>query len=332
MAPGQSWHIGLTRLVPSMRGGRWLCGALIFGSLYGLFTATGVFGTTTDAYSAANRSAALFFCVIIGYIVPVFHYISDRTVQAIDELAPYLALDAEALVEVRQRVHHKTPRWFATALGIGFGAATAHNLVLAVGGNIHGAHLPAWLAMIFGTALTWVVLTTVIAALIDNALLLNRLARTTRLDPLVTRRLHPFARVAVMSTLVIIGAQAAFPIMILDTEMRAVAFVPGLIATVVPMIVLALLPIWPLHRRLRSAKRTLLDDVDARIAMAPRPGSGPGAIAILGPLLAWRREIKALPDWPFDMGIVGRLAFYLIIPPMTWVAAALIQHLVEQVL
>jgi hypothetical protein len=114
--------------------------------------------------------------------------------------------------------------------------------------------------------------------------------------------------------------------------MSAVAFVPGLIATVIPMIVLALLPIWPLHRRLGLAKRALLDDVDARIAVAPAAGSGPLAIATLGPLLAWRREIKALPDWPFDIGIVGRLAFYLIIPPLTWVAAALIQHFVEQIL
>src|SRR5512139_3205191 len=119
MTSGQTWHIGLTRLVPRVRGGRWLCGALIFGALYGLFTVTGVFGTPVDGYSAANRSAALFFCVIIGYIVPVFHYISDRTVDAIDQLAPYLALDGESMQHVRRRVHHKTPQWFATALGIG---------------------------------------------------------------------------------------------------------------------------------------------------------------------------------------------------------------------
>lgn len=332
MVPGQSWHIGLTRLVPSMRGGRWLCGLLVFASLYALFTVTGVFALPLGVHATANGSAALFFCVIIGYILPVFHYISDRTVEAIDELAPNLAGDPAAIAGIRARVHHKSRHWFVTVLGIGIMAAAAHNVMLATGDAIDVGVRPAWLAMIFGTTLTWIVLTIVIAALIDNAALLNGLARTVRLNPLTSAQLHPFARVAVLSTLAIVGAQAAFPIMILDTDMNPVAFVPGLVATAVPMIVLALLPVWPLHRRLRAAKHALLQDVERRINTAPAPGSGPQAIAALGPLLAWRREIRALPEWPFDSGIVGRLAFYLIIPPLTWVAAALIQHLVEQVL
>jgi hypothetical protein len=36
--------------------------------------------------------------------------------------------------------------------------------------------------------------------------------------------------------------------------------------------------------------------------------------------------------WPFDMPTLTRLGLYLILPPLTWVAAALIENLVEKLL
>jgi hypothetical protein len=45
---------------------------------------------------------------------------------------------------------------------------------------------------------------------------------------------------------------------------------------------------------------------------------------ICNPYLVYRREIAAVHEWPFDAGIATRLAFYLIIPPATWLGAALI--------
>jgi hypothetical protein len=331
MARGQSWHVGLTRLVPSVRGGRWLTGILIFGFLSGCFALAGVLGDTPGA-APATQSAAWFFCVVIAYIVPVFHYISERTVQAIDRLGPELDSAEGSVAALRERVYYKPRRWFAKVLSGGFAAAVAHNVAIILQGGMLDRDWSARFAITGGGTLTWVVLTLVIFALIDNAALFNRLARRVRLNPLTPERLHPFALVAVLSTLALVGAQAAFPILILDEETDAIAFLPGLVATMVPMFVLAVLPVWPLHVRLRAAKRELLADVNARISLAPAPQGTVGDIGTLAPLLTWRREVTALPDWPFDTGTVGRLVLYLIIPPLTWVGAALIQHVVERFL
>jgi hypothetical protein len=325
MGSGQSWHVGLTRLVPSVRGGRWLLGILIFGLLSGFFAIAGVLGPGSRV-PASTRSAAWFFSVVIAYIIPVFHYISERTVQAIERLASDLDPADGSLSELCSRVHWKPRRWFVTVLAGGVGAAIAHNTALALRGGIERAS--PGLAIMMGSTLTWIVLTLVIFALIDNARLFNRLARRVELNPLIPERLHPFALVAVLSTLALVGAQAAFPILIIDAT-DAISFVPGLIATMVPMFVLAVLPVWPLHVRLRAAKRELLADVNARLSLASVPQGAIGDVVALAPLLSWRREVTALPDWPFDIGIVGRLALYLIIPPLTWVGAALIQHVVE---
>ena len=58
-------------------------------------------------------------------------------------------------------------------------------------------------------------MTFVITALVENALLFRQLASVVEIDLLDTGPLTPFARVAVFSTLALIGAQAAFPIMLL---------------------------------------------------------------------------------------------------------------------
>ena len=47
-------------------------------------------------------------------------------------------------------------------------------------------------------------------------------------------------------------------------------------------------------------------------------------------LLVYRREIAQVSEWPFNAGVATRLVFYLVIPPLTWVAAGLIDVLIER--
>jgi hypothetical protein len=49
-------------------------------------------------------------------------------------------------------------------------------------------------------------------------------------------------------------------------------------------------------------------------------------------LLAYRREVEELSDFPFTASHAGRLVLYLLLPPLSWVAAALAERVVDQVL
>jgi hypothetical protein len=42
-----------------------------------------------------------------------------------------------------------------------------------------------------------------------------------------------------------------------------------------------------------------------------------------------RREVEASSSWPIDLPVMCRLGVYLILPPLTWVGAALIENAVE---
>ena len=186
------------------------------------------------------------------------------------------------------------------------------------------------------TLLLWLTMTTVIGALIGNAQLFGRLGSRMRIDLLHCPARLAVAQVAVMSTLSVIGAQVLFVFLIFDAGVGWLDILPGFLTTLLPVLILFLLPVWPLHRRLQRAKRaelglinhqlesvrsqqvTLLDDAENLSAVTR--------------LLFYRREIQQAPEWPFDMPALTRLGLYLILPPLTWVAAALIENLVDKLL
>lgn len=320
----------------SLPGSRWLVGFTLFALLLGAFWLCGTFAGDNRGVPGSSPGAALFFAVILAYILPIYAYISERTASALSQLAPHLdAADAQ-VTEWTRRIYHKPVGWLVTVLGIGMAGGIAHNLLLleSPGALLDRATAsPAVAATVVGTQVVWLVVTLVVAALMDNAQLLAAAARRCRVDLLHVGRLRPFATVAVISTLALIGAQAAFPIMFVDETLSAAAYLPGLVATGLPMIMIAGLPVWPVHRRIAEAKHRALGQVEARIAELPEANPAtPETLQALAPLLTYRRELLDVPEWPFDLGVVTRFALYLIIPPLTWVGAALIENLVDTLL
>ncbi len=315
-------------------GSRWMAGITLLAVLLAVFWSLGAFSDLSPG--RWDFGPTIFFSAIIAYLLPVFGYISERTAAALDEVEARLDAEPARIARWQQRIHHKPLGWLVAVLAIGAAGGLVHNLML------HGLFRPLgdtavaprqmW-AVIVGTGVVWLVVTFVVAALLDNALVLQRAARVVRVNLFAPRQLRPFAVVAVISTSAIIGAQALFPLMFLDETVSPVAYIPGLLATAVPMVLMAALPVWPVHRRMVGEKRRVLEALEHRIDTLGNPDPARTETgAALAPLLAYRREVLLAPEWPFDVSVVARLLLYLIIPPLTWVGAALIENVVESLL
>ncbi len=317
----------LLRLVPPGPWGRWVLGTGIFALIFGLFA---LFGGIFDPNQSERMDpwVALFFATLLAYIIPVHHLIIQRSLAALEQLRSLVPGEPDTVDRLRQQMLIK-PRWRHLIIVLaGFGAGLIHNALILDEGELRLVlERPATGLALVVTQMIWIVMTATIASLIENAVLFRRLAERVRIDVLNSRALTPFGSVAVSSTLAMIGAQAAFPLLIAGTESDWITFMPGLVATGVPMIFLFLLPVVPVHRRVTRAKRSLLASVDADITA--RSGTQQPAYQALEPLLVYRREVLMAPEWPFDTPALGRLAFYLIIPPLTWIGAALIEILVD---
>ena len=334
-APNLMSRVWLLSLVPAVKGGRWISGLLIFLVMVGVPSMAGIFAA--DRSSFGSPGVMLFFAVILAYIVPVVHFIAERAQRALDDLATPLGLDAERLAAEKRRVVYRSRRWTVFWSATGLTAAIAHNTLLyyAIGDSVLDVGNPLQLVGLFGSTAVWLVMTAAVATLMDIAIQFNRLARSVDVDILNASALTPFGRVAVISTLAMIGAQAAFPIMWIDDRISsAVTMVPGLIATAIPMVALFALPAWPIHRRIARAKRVELQRIGGWISTLRGSSPAPTELAELdrlAPLLSYRAEIERVSEWPFNAGLLTRLGFYLIIPPLTWVGAALVEFFLEDV-
>jgi len=313
------------------RYGRWLTSAAIFGVCYGAFYGLGIFDARQSR--TFTPAVALFFCVIFAYIVPIYHYITERTRHELNKLKPVLSLDTTQLTHVTRRLSDKHRVWHIWVMGIGLALGLGHNVLLS---GTPGAMLtrfsegPAGSAAFIATVAVWLVMTSALAGLIDNVIIFAGLAKRATIDLLDTATLTPFARVAVFSTLAVVGAQASFSIMFINGMAEPWTYVPGLIATFGPVLLLISLPVWPVHRAIVTAKGALLRELNHAIKTAPRTDlASAESLQRLHPLLSLRREIEQVSEWPFDVNVATRLGLYLIIPPLTWVGAALIENLVE---
>lgn len=96
-----------------------------------------------------------------------------------------------------------------------------------------------------------------------------------------------------------------------------------------------LLAVGPFVHRMRMLKAAELERVERAIAgdrgglagspKADRLGS-PGLLE----LLAYRRELESLRCWPIELGTWGRVVFYGMLPPLSWVGGALVEQLVSR--
>jgi hypothetical protein len=321
-------RIWLLHLVPTVKHGRWICASLLFVTIAGLI-ALQRYQDPADVRSL-NWPIAMFFCVVIAYIVPVFHFITEHTERAFDELTPHLKLDGASIKQHRRDFSYRSTQWqwallaFSTSLWLIqswllLGSPTAAlQALFASPTQFINAILPL---------LVWTTMTTAIGNLIHNARAFRRLTPVIDVDVLNTGILTPVGRMAVSSTLMVIGAQASLSIMWLGGATNPWTTIPGLLTTSTALVYLFIAPVWPLHKAIKRAKAKEIEHVQISInAYKLSPAQDYANIA---PLLIYRREIGQISDWPMDINVITRLGLYLIIVPLTWVGAALIENAVD---
>jgi hypothetical protein len=322
------------RLVFNFAYGRWCTFFVLFGSIFFLFY-------LVDALSSIREEAIpLFFCFVIAYIIPASHYVSAQTLAAFDSLKPVLDLDETELAAIHDSLVGVSAKSQMQTLAIGILAGFGHDYLLLRSDlgmmeavqSLDGRNITFLLITIF----IWVLLTAVIFFLRNSVRVFARLAKDhVRVDLLNGASLRAFSRVAVYSTLILMGALAGFPLLMLETDTNYVTVVPGFLTIFLSMLFIFLVPLLPIRKRIKNAKAHELESIQKRINQLTQGGDNlvenKETLSQLQPLLDYRREIQHVAEWPFDSPALFRLLFYIFIPPLTWVGAALIERLVDTV-
>ncbi len=310
----------LTRLAdqthPLVLPGVWVVAAL--GAYWVVFSLSAAESCCWNSRTQMWGSA-LTFSLISGYVLAAFVYLYRSHRDAVRQLAPL----ARSVTAVNDALLDVSPRVAlgATVFGIVFGLAQFAEVLL--GDRYVLRPLPD-VSLILGNTVLWTVVALLTVGRVHDALAMRRLGAELQVDLYNLEKLRPAGRAAVRDVLVIMGALALMPLQSLDAEFRWVNYQTGLIVGVVSASLVFFLPLTGIRRAVHAAKEARVRELQEEIDKVSR-----SEVALLETLVAHRDRIAHLPTWPVDLSILSRVGFYLVIPPLAWVGAALVETVVQ---
>lgn len=179
------------------------------------------------------------------------------------------------------------------------------------------------LSMMGGNAVLWLTAGGILAWRLHAGAGFRQLGSDTQVDLYDQEPLRPFVRVAMLDVLVVMGAVAIMPLQSLDADFRWNNYRAGLLVSVPAALLFVLLPLWGVHQALRAQRQERLAELKASINRCDRRD-----IVRLAALVEHRHRVATMSTWPFDLRLLSRTLLYLVIPPLTWVGAALVEHLI----
>lgn len=185
--------------------------------------------------------------------------------------------------------------------------------------RVLGPFMAVWGAMLF-------------YAIVSVSRRMSRLAIELKsIDLFDLNPLLPFTQQGLGNALLLMGFVAISGLMILtETGFGRMALVLGTVILAVAGMALVL-PLRGVHRRITQAKDAELEWVEAKLS-EQREVLKSGADRTSGDLsdlAAYRDLVRAVRDWPMNTSSYVRFAVYLLIPAVSWAAAALVERFVD---
>ena len=260
------------------------------------------------------------YVLITGYLLAAVVYLHRDHREAVRQLAPLV--DDPAVVNDALADPKPAHIGWSLLLGALFGLSQYSGVLLT---SLPAVNPRLDLSVFAANEITWLAVAFTAVCRLSDALSLRRLGLRVRVDLYDLSRLKPFGSAAIRNVLVIMGALALMPLQALDAEFRLVNYRDGLIIGLTLAAFLFVIPQSGVRTSILRGKserlRVLQDEVDA----ADRRD-----VVRLESLVAHRDRIRHTSTWPLDLSLISRVVFYLIIPPLAWVGAALVEMMVEE--
>jgi hypothetical protein len=180
------------------------------------------------------------------------------------------------------------------------------------------------LTLVFAQCFMWLVVGFALSVIFHNALLLHQLGKHVVVDIYNLDSLNSFGRFALSSLLMIVGAMALTPLQSIDAEFRWDNYANAILIVIPAAIAILLLPMWSVHSKIKQEKLSQIDYINKAIARASK-SLDEVALTNLNALLDRCHYIQHCRSWPMDTSIFSRVILYVLIPPLAWVGAALVE-------
>jgi hypothetical protein len=273
---------------------------------------------------------ALFFALTIGILAGFCEPVYRGAVDDLEALSAVLPLSGgERRVVGRALVRQPAGRALLAA-GAGLACGVLHCWLMAT----HRLPPAFAVSQAAGTLLVWLMMWSTMSALINNALIFSALGTRAAPDLLRPSRHAAFGRAALRPALFVIGLLCAYSILAVGGGLTGATLI-AFCVTISVLCGLFFLPLIGIRRRIRDVRRAMLLDLDRRIDGLYRQDMAAAdaeQLFELDAVLDIRERVARASAWPLDLAGVRRILLYVVLPPLTWAAAALVEILVDQLL
>ena len=239
----------------------------------------------------------------------------------LDQLAPFArASDVEA---VRVATHQIRGWPWAVAFGVTFGLSL-NAVLIEVMIRARTLH-PLDVGFLLGACITWTAAGLLLCWRLAISAAFSKLGEHASLDLYRIDQLRPLSRVANTDVLIVVGAMAFSPLQSLDAQFRFGNYFPAIIIGIPAALILFVRPLWGLRAQIMQAKRERLGELYELVDSTDRAD-----ISRLESVAAHVDRVRAIPNWPIDTDLIARLFGYVIIPPLAWVAAAMVENFIDR--
>ncbi|MBW2272246.1 MAG: hypothetical protein JRG96_03175 [Deltaproteobacteria bacterium] len=268
---------------------------------------------------------ALMLIAMPSYLLAAGFVAQRRSLELVEGLRPQLPearFADDALAAIRGGLARS---WrYGVAVGIVFGLLNSQPIHAIVDSRAPAIDI----SIALGQMLLWLLAGLLLGVRVTSARAFDRMGEVVRFELFQIHELRPLARSGSLDVLMIAGALALSPLQALDAEFRWYNYRFALLISIPAALVLLLWPLRSVHRRISVEKQGRLAQLEALIHAARDRATLEGVLQ-LETLLAHRDRLRDQKTWPLSTALISRVLLYLVIPPLAWAGAALVEKGVD---
>lgn len=270
----------------------------------------------------------VFFAISLGLLAGLAQVVFPAARQDLADLADGAEIDPAVLADFGKGLTRYPRSRLLAAIPIAAAAGSLH--VWQLGTASFGSGV--WVASAVCTLLLWSAMFQIAMPLLHNARLFSLLGQCTEVDVYRSDRLFAFGRTAIRPCLFLVALQCAYVVLLIPEGVsigRGGAPL-GLLASLALVAGLFFLPLQGIRRSIRAEREEALQALDRALAEQPAPQkAGFSNLVESASLLALRERIASVSTWPLGLEGIRRMFGYLVLVPLTWVGAALVEMAID---
>ena len=298
-------------------------------------------GDATSAEQYRDVGAALALPLISGVCIFFLPIVSRKASQAILESSRLSGSSMQQAHLHADRVGIVTPESIYLAIAAGLVIALSY---LALEDLLYFADMDLLdnmkrFPLVIESVYFWFAVILLITTLVRITILLTRFAtRDLRIELFQIEELVPLSNSVLWNVGALSAGLALMPIFWLGRAIPALD-IPLMLVVLTVTLYLLLYPVFQVRKIVLRKKKLALERIREAFKSATRSDDqqkrrltdSAKRLEEINNLVGVRKEIGRTKEWPISIPVGMRVAFFVVVPPLSWVAASLVDWLVTQI-